>query len=139
MIEELDDRWVCLFEDATVERCSFDWSASWLIVSSEGTFQLRVEQPFTLECGDVTYRLDPEGNPVEMAAVLRTLREGVTRIDAMKSGALRVSFQSGIVLDVESATQFEAWEIAGPDGVLLVSLPGGGVATWKGNQVGGLH
>ena len=48
---------------------------------------------------------------------------------------LRIDFSNGMSISVEPDEKYEAWNVSGPHGFLVVALPGGGIATWrsKGN------
>ncbi|WP_370629240.1 DUF6188 family protein [Paenarthrobacter nitroguajacolicus] len=45
--------------------------------------------------------------------------------------ALHLEFPDGSIIDVLPDERYEAWTLAGPDGLLLVSLPGNGLALWS--------
>lgn len=47
------------------------------------------------------------------------------------AGALRVDFSDGTRLDVEPDDAYEAWNVSGPDGALIVCTPGGSLVTWS--------
>ncbi|MHA7194428.1 DUF6188 family protein [Paenarthrobacter nitroguajacolicus] len=49
----------------------------------------------------------------------------------MEAGALHMEFSDGSTIDVLPDERYEAWTLAGPDGLLLVSLPGDGLAIWS--------
>jgi Family of unknown function (DUF6188) len=42
-----------------------------------------------------------------------------------------VRFVGGNELRVPSSDDYEAWTLVGPDGLRLVSMPGGELAIWK--------
>lgn len=49
---------------------------------------------------------------------------------------LEISFDSGSVLRCPPNPDFEAWQYAGPENpaTMLISMPGGGVAVWRGGS-----
>ncbi|WP_110182225.1 DUF6188 family protein [Nocardioides solisilvae] len=44
---------------------------------------------------------------------------------------------TGHVLYVPPDASFEAWQVSGPGGALVVSMPGGDLAVWSGDARGG--
>jgi len=50
---------------------------------------------------------------------------------ALKTGALRLVFDTGSQLRVPKDDGFEAWNARGPGSILVVSLPGGELAVWR--------
>lgn len=58
------------------------------------------------------------------------LHQAVTKSAINDSGALIIAFDSGAMIHVESDDEYEAWTVGGPDGFLVVSMPGGELATW---------
>lgn len=75
--------------------------------------------------------LDPEGDPLAMAPALRLLRQGVKQAIAFKDGRLELVLSGGVVLRVPFDEDFESWNIVGPAGLRIVSLPGGALAIWS--------
>ena len=88
-----------------------------------------VEQPFSFGAG-VLVRLVPDGDPLQLAPVLATVRESVVRVEAFADGRLEIEFGSGALATVDSSEEFEAWNLVGPGGARLVATPGGGVTAW---------
>ena len=130
VIAEYPDRWVVLMTGAVVSRCSFDWSVTWLIAADAGEVEVRVEQPFSFGAG-VLVRLVPDGDPLQLAPVLATVRESVVRVEAFADGRLEIEFGSGALATVNSSEEFEAWNLVCPGGARLVATPGGGVTAWE--------
>jgi hypothetical protein len=54
----------------------------------------------------------------------RTVEEASTDLD----GRIRFALSGGIAIDCASDRDYEAWQLAGPNGFLIVCLPGGGLA-----------
>ena len=50
-----------------------------------------------------------------------------------------ITTESGMVLRIERDERYEAWTLAGPDGLLLVSLPGDGLAIWSADSTPAAH
>jgi hypothetical protein len=49
---------------------------------------------------------------------------------AFKDGRLHLAFDGGWSIEVPPGTDYEPWTLNGPDGLLLVSVPGGDLAIW---------
>lgn len=86
-----------------------------------------VESPFTLD----DLALSPEDDPDEAFAPVRHLTgQRVETATADDTGTLSVTFRSGTQLVVEPDAHYESWNVAGPDGALIVCMPGGKLAQW---------
>jgi len=44
---------------------------------------------------------------------------------------LNLVFSNGASIRVEPDEAYQAWTVAGPDGLLVVSMPGGELAVWS--------
>jgi hypothetical protein len=71
--------------------------------------------------------------PWESLVPLFSLRhDHVASAVADRTGWLTVRFHSGASLEVGPDGQYENWELVGPNGILIVGLPGGGEpAVWQ--------
>ena len=128
---ESADRWLVPMV-GTVTQCRLDYAFSLVIADdSAGSFEVRIEQPFVVAGSDGEVRLDPEGDPQQMAPALRVLRRTVEQAIAFKDGGLELTFDDGAVLRVAAGEDYEAWNIVGPGGLRLVSMPGGELAIWS--------
>jgi len=49
---------------------------------------------------------------------------------------MRIDFSNGMSICVEPDEEYEAWNVSGPHGFLIVALPGGGITMWRseGNE-----
>jgi hypothetical protein len=129
---ETAEHWDVPVSDSEVTRVSFDWAVSLLIGSGEATFEVRIEGEILLEDADEAgLTIDPEGDPQQLAPVLSLLRQPVDHVCALKNGELRIGLSSGTTLRVAASDEFEPWEISGPRGMRIVSVPGGNVAVWR--------
>jgi hypothetical protein len=129
---EAADHWLVPMTGRTVTQCRLDYAFS-LVVADEpaGSFEVRIEQPFTVASHGDELTLDPEGDPVLMAPALRVLRQDVEQAIAFKDGRLELTFGDGAVLRVPVGEDHEPWNIVGPAGLRIVSLPGGELAIWS--------
>lgn len=91
-----------------------------------------IESPLRLEVDGNCFSLSPEE---DADAVVQPLRELVGRtVDiatADESGTLQVIFEGGARLTVEADEMYEAWNVSGPGGALVVCTPGGELAIWQ--------
>jgi len=133
LVEEAD-RWVVPITGLTVTQCQLDYAFTIIAWDHErGSFAIRLEQPFTLlTAGRVDELvLDPEQDPLAMAPALCILRATIEDVIAFKDGRLELSVEEGHVVRARAGEEYESWTITGPAGLMLVSLPSGGLATWR--------
>jgi hypothetical protein len=91
-----------------------------------------IESPFRLDIHGDSFSLSPQDESDDAFQLLRqlvghTIEEATTD----EAGALHVVFEGGARLTVEPDSAYEAWSVSGPDGALVVSMPGGELAIWK--------
>lgn len=129
---ETADRWLVPMAGLTVTQCRLDYAFS-LVVAGEpaSSFEVRIEQPFVVAGHNDELVLDPEGEPAAMSPALSVLRQDVEQASAFKDGRLEMTFGDGAVLRVPVSADYEAWNIVGPAGLRIVSLPGGELAIWS--------
>jgi hypothetical protein len=108
-----------------------EFGFSLLLQVSEG-YEIRVESAFQLN--------DPQrgrfdGIPDERLAADRVFETLVGRsieeAQASEGGTLRLLLSGGATLTVPADSDFEAWTVAGPGGLKIVSEAGGGLAVWN--------
>lgn len=97
-----------------------------------GGYEIRIETDFSLHDSEGDFRLSPGVDPDAGALRLRALTGNVvTESRAESSGTLRLGFADGARLRVEPDHNFEAWTIAGPNGMKVACMPGGELAVWS--------
>lgn len=79
--------------------------------------------------------LDPEVDSADVSARLREF-VGCNAVKAeVDDGAqLSVTFEGGAELQVAPDPWYESWTVTGPNGFMVVCMPGGQLATWKGED-----
>jgi len=124
---------VLSLEGERVERCCIDHALTLIFDGSE-PWTLRLEGPFVLVSpAPSPGPVDFGGNapPSAYAPALDILlHNSVTAANLMAVGTLELMFADSYRLVVPPSAQWEAWQLNGPRGELVVSGPGGQVSRW---------
>lgn len=117
------------FHGEPVVRCCVDYAVT---IDAGNGVSIRIEQPFVFTNADgVEHLIVPEGNPVKTAPVLAVTRTSVVDAYAFSDGRLELIFGDGSKIGVPADEGYEPWELVGPGGLRVVSVPGGEVAVWR--------
>lgn len=101
----------------------------------DDTYFIVIESPFTVRLGNDTLSLSPEvDTPDSFEPVHQLVGQAVETAVADDDGSLLVSFSGGARLVVGPDPAYEAWNVSGPDGALVVSTPGGKLAVWSAQK-----
>ncbi|TDT97321.1 hypothetical protein EDD99_5442 [Streptomyces sp. 846.5] len=76
--------------------------------------------------------LDPGRQDV--TAAIRLFGAKVLSAVAFKTGSMRLVFDNGWHLNSRADPSFEAWDVLGPGGWRIISMPGGKLAVWSGRD-----
>ncbi|MEU8004496.1 DUF6188 family protein [Catellatospora sp. NPDC049111] len=130
VLTEQADRWILPFRGLTVIQVQVDFAFG-LTFNDQST--ARISSTATLGWVNIAahpdeVELEPERQDV--AAGLALFNTQVLSAVAFKSGALRIVFSTGRKLTVDPDPDHEGWTATGPDGMRVVSLPGGDLAVW---------
>jgi len=87
------------------------------------------EYTFTTDGGELLSTADGQ-EPVIVAALDTGRGTVVSRADVDDLGGLTLGVAGGL-LRVEPCARFESWNVVGPHGQRVVSMPGGGLAVWS--------
>jgi hypothetical protein len=98
--------------------------------TATGEVQITIEQDFRLRYLGRDRKLSPEGDLEELGAAAVLYRKVVHRVLAYQDGRLEVRFRDGTHIWVPSHSEYEPWQVEGPAGLLVVSVPGGELAIW---------
>ena len=121
------DRWVLPVAGQTVAQLCVDYA----VTLRQNDVVVRIEQPFVIATPTGEERLVvPEGDLDRLAPVLNLGRSTVTEGAAFDDGHLEMSFADGTRVSVPSTEDYEPWEIVGPEGLRIVSVPGGELSIW---------
>ncbi|MEU8242044.1 DUF6188 family protein [Actinoplanes missouriensis] len=91
-----------------------------------GGYEVRIETAFTLfEPGSAREITPGAESDARLVGLVVTSAAGDDR------GGLRIDFAGEVRLVVLADDDFEAWTLAGPDGLKVVSGPGGELSVWS--------
>jgi hypothetical protein len=133
LIED-NGRWQLPLDTCPVTQCCIDYGITLRLDHPAGHFELRIEQALDFVGADgAALTLDPEEDPTGLGPLLACTRTTVTAATAFHDGRLEMSFADGSRLSVSASGDYEAWELAGPLGLRMVSTPGGILTVWQGD------
>ncbi|MGE2732516.1 DUF6188 family protein [Mycolicibacterium vaccae] len=96
-----------------------------------------IESTFNVDSSGTSVLLSPEEDADEAFQPIRQLvGQTVKEAAADEAGTLRVSFSDGTRFEVPPDDDYEAWNVSGPGGALVVCVPGGELAIWSANAEG---
>ncbi len=116
----------------SVNCCSIDFAFTLHLVRGEEDAYVHIETPFECILPTARFQCDPVGNPEEFGPALNVLHRSIKAALAARDGSLHITFDGMIALHVSGHPKYEAWSYNGPDGLLLVSLPGGDISAFPG-------
>ncbi|GAA4669540.1 DUF6188 family protein [Nocardioides nanhaiensis] len=94
-------------------------------------WSLTIEDEYTLTGPDGVLLDTADGQePVIVAALGTAVEAPVTRAVVDERGGLALGVAAGL-LRVAPCARFESWNVVGPHGERVVSMPGGGLAVWS--------
>ena len=122
-------RWLLPLADERVIWCCVDYAVSF---GTQNGISIRIEQPFVYtNASGIEYLIIPEEDPVRVAPVLAVARLFVREGYAYSDGHLAVTFSDGSTIGVPATQDYEPWELTGPDGLKVISVPGGELSVWR--------
>ncbi|KZF06611.1 hypothetical protein A2J03_24230 [Rhodococcus sp. EPR-157] len=110
---------------------SVDFGFSLALWTSAG-YEIRIESAFHVSdsvSGD--FEGVPDDKMSSSTALNGLLGRMVEVAQATDGGDLHLGLDDGVRIDVPADADFEAWTVAGPNGMKVVSEAGGGLATWN--------
>ena len=123
------DHWVLPVVGQPVAQLCFDFAVTLRLGNDVA---VRIEQPFVISADGGAERLMvPDGEPDLLAPVLRLARATITEGLAFDDGHLELTFAEGTRVSVPSTEDYEPWEVVGPQGLRVVSVPGGELSIWR--------
>ncbi|GAB3407660.1 DUF6188 family protein [Flindersiella endophytica] len=127
MLVQSDGGWVLPLAGYQVTRCSFDHAVTLLF---ENDFEVTIESAFVLRAADGGGEQLVPGDPPTLAPALTFWQRTAASALAYDDGRLELRFGDGGTIDVPSDERYEAWNLTGPGGLRVVSMPGGELAIW---------
>ena len=114
-------------EGQSVTHKTVDYTVS---LNTNAGFEIRIETNFSLRTPEGDFDLSPESSDMQAERLQSLLHQTVTSSVADESGALSLGFSDGSRLHVDPNDSYEAWTVASPGGMKVVSMPGGELAVW---------
>lgn len=122
-------RWLLPLAGEPVIWCCLDYAVSF---GTRNHVSVRIEQPFVYTRADgAEHLIVPEADPVLVAPVLAIARLSVHEGFGYADGHLELTFSDSSTIGVPGTQDYEPWELTGPDGLKLVSVPGEKLAIWR--------
>jgi hypothetical protein len=90
----------------------------------------RIEGEFTYKTDAQEYKLIPGEDFTKLGVALDLFQKEIQSAIAYKNGILELTFNDNSKVIVNKDPDYEAWELAGPGSIKLVSLPSGELAVW---------
>ena len=104
-----------------------------VVMNFEGEYGVLLICPFTLETRGATHHIAPATDPPEAFVPVRNLLgTSISTSNIGENGSLSLTFDDGSILHVEPDPNYEAWNLSGPDGLVVVCMAGGELAIWSG-------
>jgi len=123
------DRWLLPLAGELVTWCCVDYAVSF---GTQNQISIRIEQPFVYTSANgVEHLILPEEDPVRVAPVLAIARLSVREGFAYSDGHLELTFSDGSTIGVAGTQDYESWELTGPAGLKMISVPGGELSVWR--------
>lgn len=103
-----------------------------LVLHLSDDYFIAISSTLSVEVGGASIDLSPEEDSKESFEPIRELLgRTVETAEVDPKGALSVTFEGGTRLRVDPDPAYEAWNVSGPNGALVVSMPGGELAIWN--------
>ncbi|MFE3108887.1 DUF6188 family protein [Kitasatospora indigofera] len=131
---EHEDRWIMNLRGLAVTEISVGHQLS-LRLGSDARVVLGCPFELTQGVGDDRQHVFLDPGRQDVAAALGLFEAKVLSAVAFKAGSLRLVFDNGCHLNSRADPSFEAWEVLGPGGWRVISMPGGQLAVWAGQSM----
>lgn len=96
---------------------------------------IRIESPFKLILADSVVTLSPEEDAApKFEPLTRLVGQQLAAANIAETGTLTVGFESGLSVVVDPDPHYEAWTVTGPNGLIIVCLPGGQLSVWDAQK-----
>lgn len=103
----------------------------WQVHLQFGSAEVVIGCPFVVSTASQQHQLDPEVR-AHLGPLLDLFPDALSTAAVAIDGTLGLSFVSGTSITVPPDADYEAWQVSGPAGYLVVCLPGSGqLAVWS--------
>lgn len=131
LLTEEPDHWEVGVPNQVITRCCIDYGFVIQSLGSYGLFEVRINESFLIgETNGNRIDIDPQADRSRLAPALALFGRSFQRVTAYKTGRLEIRFSDQSSVVIPPHEEHEAWELVGPEGLHLVSLPGGDLAVW---------
>lgn len=127
------DRWSLDLVQGEITQCTFGHQFGIAIYTPRFYLNVEIESVAVIRLpgSGHSVEVDPRTkDPMAMAPALKLLHVSADRLEASRNGRLTVALGEGGLVEVAPDDDYEAWNVTGPEGLRLVSMPGGEVAVW---------
>jgi hypothetical protein len=93
-------------------------------------YVLSIEGPCKFRIGDIDYQLRGTPYDPEMEYLRTMANKLIVSANAHSNGQLEIVLEEGSTVSSKTDGDFEPWQISGPGGFLVVSMPSGGLTVW---------
>src|SRR5258706_9016 len=119
--------------NAVISRFLVDEYVDIIIGPLEDPFAVRLEAGFRVVHNGERHVGDAAEN-ASLAPLLLLFCRSVARLLVTQEGNLSVLLDDGSLIEAVPRDDAEAWEVRGPDGLLIVCPVGGGRVTWSSRK-----
>lgn len=135
-IEETD-RYILPLGNRKVSRIYIDFALGLFFWEAHPKLEIRIEGKIRIMRNSMPEVIVDPSKPESLGPALFLFNRTVRWAHAFKDGTLKIQFTDNNALQVDPGIKYEPWEVAsegGLKGMKLVSLPGGSIAFWQGEQ-----
>ena len=141
-LREYPEYWILDLGGRTVTSLFLDFSFGIDLYEKDKTLHIRIANVFTFTTSNKTFNIIEDKEYVidpsvitNISPALIVFQKDMDKVIIYKSGDLMIHFKDGCQINTKASFEFEAWSIAGEDGLKFFSLPGnGGLEIYLPNQ-----
>ncbi|MBF9072844.1 DUF6188 family protein [Streptacidiphilus fuscans] len=131
LLAEHEDRRIMNLRGLAVTEIGISYQLS-LRLDSDARVVLACPSTLTLGVDDGRQDVFLDPGRQDVVAAIGLFGAKVLSAVAFKTGSMRLVFDNGCHLNSRADPSFEAWEVLGPGGWRIISMPGGKLAVWSG-------
>ena len=131
-VTENDEYWHIPFDNGLIDTIKFDYAITIEVTDGDYRLGVRIENDLEITNDNFVTKIN-YGNPQGAETLLRLLHLKVTEIYVYKSGVVEIRIEHNLRLTVKPHIEqlYEAWQLGGTGGLLMVCTPYGEVAYWS--------